>query len=101
MRQPLKTLKSLTVQRKLDWLNDCIYSDTNDVDIHVELVASSDCIWIYQIYHNIIFDTLRCNNTQTLYYQLDRLSQEARYHSQDRWYDLARSSIEQYDREYW
>lgn len=101
MKNPLRTLKSLTVQRKLDWLNHCLYSDTDDIEIHVELVAGTDCIWIYEIFHGVTFDTLRCNKTETLYYQLDRLTQEARYHTQDRWYDRARYAIWEYDRRFW
>lgn len=101
MRKPLRTLKSLTVQRKLDWVNYFTYVDTNDTEIHVELVAGTDCIWIYHIYHGVTFDTIKCSNTQSLYYRLDRLSEEARYHTQDRWYDRARYAIEQYDRRYW
>lgn len=101
MNNPLRTIKSLTVQRKLDWLNHCLYCDTDDIDIHVELVAGNDCVWIYEIFHDIVYDTLRCKKTDVLYYHLDRLTNEARYHTQDRWYDRARYSIEQYDRRYW
>lgn len=101
MRQPLRTMKSLTVQRKLDWLNHCLYCDTNDIDIHVELFASHDHIAVYEIYHEIVYDVILCKTVEALYKILDRLALEARFHSHDTWYDNARYDTEHFNDLYW
>lgn len=93
MRNPLRTIHSQTVMRKLDFLNDCIYDDTHSMEVQVALVADKECIWIYELYYGEVWDTLRCNKVDVLYYHLDRLTSESRFHTQDTWYDRAQRAI--------
>ena len=93
MYQPLRTLKSLTVQRLHTQLNEALYTDTNRDDIEVVLVAEHDKIAIYEMIYGAVWNVIYCDTADQLYYQLRRLTNEARWHSSDTWYDLAERDL--------
>ena len=90
MRTPVKTISSLTVQRKLDLLNEALYADTRDLSIHVELVAGTDFLWVFKYCYGALWDTVKIETTVHLYIVLDKLTAEARYDPHTlRWYEEA------------
>lgn len=89
MRDPIKTKDSLTVQRKLDLLNENLYADTDDIDIHVELACTQDYIIVIQYFHGAVYEVRHAYTASILYSILDDLSYEARFHSHETWYDRA------------
>ena len=91
MRNPEKTRDSLTVQRKLDLLNEHLYADTKDIDVHVELTCTDDCVIVLMFFHKAVYDVRHAHSASILYSILDDLAYEARFHSHETWYDRAYS----------
>lgn len=89
MRNPIKTKDSLTVQRKLDLLNEALYADTNDLDVHIELACTEDCMLVICFFHGAVYEVRHAYSASILYSTLDDFWYEARFHSHETWYDRA------------
>lgn len=89
MRDANKTLRTKTVQRLLDWLNEELYAETNDLSTYVELYPlekqytelSEDYMAIYCIKNHRVFSEAVCRTSAELQHTLFYMLNEARFSS--------------------
>lgn len=90
MRNPAKTAVSLSVQRRVDAINEALYAQTNDASVQVVLGAGLDTMWIFYMVDGYAIDAKEVHKVNDLYAELDLIHYFARYYSEEHaWWEWA------------
>lgn len=90
MRNPTKTALSMSVQRRVDAINDALYAQTQDATVQVVLGAGLDTMWIFYMVDGYAIDAKEVHKVTDLYAELDIIYYFARYYSPDHaWWEWA------------
>lgn len=88
MVDPKKTVKTVSIQRTLDRLNEYLWDDTFDPTVHVELVPEAVTVMVILLANNTVVEYFNTNTYTELLAKLRELEMMARFPADDeRWWE--------------